>query len=107
MKDLMWIIDYSVEVYDGLTVERMGEHYDLNIDFVDKFDFKYNTNNGVCVFCYRGDCFVTQNKPEVIDALKEAGFEQELFYVPLSNDEIPVASEEYAQYRKTFKEEWK
>lgn len=83
--------ELSVRTYAGMMVvfPQFQKEESLNLDWAPKFNGCYAVNNSTVALVSDGELFVTPYTADIMDALNEAGFHEEYFYVPFSNWDYP------------------
>ncbi len=96
MRTMDTLKEQAVRVYTGMmVVYPFNQEEALNISgLTPKFNGRYATNNSTVCFVSEDQVFVTPYTREAMNALSEAGFIEDCFFVPFSNGDYPK-SEEY------------
>lgn len=94
------LINNSFKMRHVEPVERLGKIYDIEMLHPHAYNGYFCVNNGILVFKYQSENYVTPYSSEKIDTLKQHGFKERSMYVPFSDRDIPV--ERLDEYNAIF-----
>ena len=81
----------SMQLFEGMSIcnPRFDERFYFDTTgYITNFQHCYATNNGICCWVENNKVFVTYSTQKVLKNLKEEGFQEKVFGVPLSNGEV-------------------